>query len=289
MTFLLFTIIISAFIYVIFKLFDQYNVNLFQAIVFNYLVCMILGFLFSGKPVGEIITNTKPALPYAFVLGLCFIIVFNFIGSTSQKIGVGVASIADKLSLVLPVLFAFIAYKEPVTALKVVGILCSLVAVYFIISFNKKQREKAGKYWYFPIVVFLGGGFIGTLLKDVQVKHPSINENQFLIFLFGIAFFVGFLGFIAQRLLHKTSFSVRSMFAGFLFGIPNYASIYFLMKSLNTGIDSSIVFPIVNIGVMLLTTVFGVFLFKEQLSYRNKIGVFISIIAITLLLLANLS
>lgn len=292
MYYLILTILFSSFIYIIFKLFDANRVHTFQAIVANYFTCAVIGFLFTGVDQFEqVLSVLQPAIPYAAILGLLFIIVFTHIGYTSQKFGVGVASISDKLSLVLPAVAAFILYQDSITFLKIAGILLSIIAVFLAI--NKKentQHEDLKKYRHYPIVVFIGAGLISVLLKQVQHQFPEINYNSFLIFLFGVAFFFGFIFFIFQLLNKKITFSLRSIIAGILLGIPNYFSIFFIMKSLDTpNWQSSVVFPVMNIGIVVITSIIGLLLFKETMNKKNAFGLLLAVVAILFLLIENIS
>lgn len=288
MNFLILTIIVSAIIYVIFKLFSQFKVDTFQAIVVNYFTCALMGIFATGfGKFSSFLVDVKPAIPYAIILGLLFITVFSLIGFTTQTFGIGVASIADKLSLILPVGFAFFAYNDSVTVLKVLGIILSIVAVGLTVL--KKSDKAKHKYWYVPLLVFLGAGFISILLKEVQFKFENINYNTFLIFLFGMAFIGGLVYLIYQFAIGKKKLSRKSIIAGVLLGIPNYFSMYFLLQTLNApNWESSVVFPVLNIGVVILSSLLGILIFKEQLNRYNKIGLVLSIIAISLLLMENL-
>ena len=292
MYYLILTIIVSAFIYVIFKLFAQNNIHTFQAIVANYFTCAVIGFLITGaSQFTEMLSVVQPAIPYAVCLGLLFIIVFTFIGYTSQKFGVGITSIADKLSLIIPVIAAFILYNDAITLLKIAGILLSILAV--VLAVRKKEnnkQENLQQYWYYPIIVFLGGGIIGTILKQVQFQFAEINYNTFLIFLFGVAFVIGFTILSVQFVSNQKSISFKSILAGVGLGIPNYFSIYFLMQTLNTpNWESSVVFPVMNIGIVVLSSLLGLILFKEKFSSQNTFGLVLAVVAIVLLLLENIS
>ena len=292
MYYLILTIIVSAFIYVIFKLFAQNNIHTFQAIVANYFTCAVIGFLITGaSQFTEMLSVVQPAIPYAVCLGLLFIIVFTFIGYTSQKFGVGITSIADKLSLIIPVIAAFILYNDAITLLKIAGILLSILAV--VLAVRKKEnnkQENLQQYLYYPIIVFLGGGIIGTILKQVQFQFAEINYNTFLIFLFGVAFVIGFTILSVQFVSNQKSISFKSILAGVGLGIPNYFSIYFLMQTLNTpNWESSVVFPVMNIGIVVLSSLLGLILFKEKFSSQNTLGLVLAVVAIVLLLLENIS
>jgi uncharacterized membrane protein len=72
-----------------------------------------------------------------------------------------------------------------------------------------------------------------------------------------------------------------SWIAGILLGIPNFGSIYFLFRAIgNPHLTSSSVFPLNNMGVVLLTAIFGIVFFKEILSQKNWVGVLVSVAAI---------
>jgi len=94
--------------------------------------------------------------------------------------------------------------------------------------------------------------------------------------------------FIVYLLYKKQIPSKKSLLFGLVLGIPNYFSIYILLKALEgSGLESSIVFPINNMGVVLVSTLISLIWFGEKLSIKNYIGVAISILAISLIAFSN--
>jgi uncharacterized membrane protein len=82
----------------------------------------------------------------------------------------------------------------------------------------------------------------------------------------------------------KRSLKAPSIIGGIILGIVNYGSIYFLIKTLDAAnLQSSVIFPINNMGVVILTTFLSLLIFRESFSVKNKIGVAISIIAIAMI------
>jgi uncharacterized membrane protein len=66
-------------------------------------------------------------------------------------------------------------------------------------------------------------------------------------------------------------------------GIFNYFSIYFLLRALqNDFINSSSIFTINNVAIVLLSTIFGILFFKETLSKKNWFGIGLAVISIIL-------
>jgi multidrug transporter EmrE-like cation transporter len=84
-------------------------------------------------------------------------------------------------------------------------------------------------------------------------------------------------------IIKKQKFKIRNIVFGLSLGIPNYLSILFVLKSLNK-MDSSLVFPILNIGVVVLSALVGWGYYKEQLSKLNWLGVILAIVSICILI-----
>ena len=106
------SVLFSSIIFVIFKLFDTYRIQTLYAIITNYVVACTVGLLLYK---GTVAVETIPQKPWfwgTFALGGLFIVVFNLIAATAQKNGVSVASVATKMSLVIPVIVGVSVYKE---------------------------------------------------------------------------------------------------------------------------------------------------------------------------------
>ena len=79
------------------------------------------------------------------------------------------------------------------------------------------------------------------------------------------------------------AFHYKNIIGGIILGIPNYISIVYLLKALGTdGIESSTAFTVNNVGIVVLSTVLGLFLFHEGLSLKNWLGVFIALLSVYL-------
>lgn len=286
MIYLLLSILTSVIVVAYFKLFDKYNVNTFEAIVVNYLVCATMGNLLAETPGITTAFWDEAWFKYTLILGFLFISVFYCIAQTAQKIGVSVSMVAAKLSVAIPVIFALFIHNETLGVLKVAGILVSLVAVYFISQNSSSKNNNAGL-WYLPLYVFLGSGLIDTILNHINKTYiPPFNTNHILSFVFLTAFVLGALLLVYQLVSAKKMLSIKSIGWGIALGIPNYMCMYFLLKTLGAFTEASIVLPINNIGIVMASTLTGVFVFKEHLSTFNKVGLILAIASIVILSLS---
>jgi drug/metabolite transporter (DMT)-like permease len=289
MFYLLISICISSFLFVIFKLFDVLKVNTFQAIVVNYFVAAVLGFYLSNNSVSFQEIPNQPWFIGAFLLGIMFILVFNVMALTSQKNGLSVASVSSKMSVVIAIVFGVWYYEESLGFIKLLGILLALIAVYLTSVKEKKETTVKQVSLLFPILLFFGSGAIDTSLKFIETRF--VEEGGVPLFsatIFGCAFILGMTILLYQIVKGTFRFEFKNILGGILLGVPNYFSIVYLLKALSTdGMESSTAFTLNNVGIVILSTLFGLFIFKEKLIWKNWLGIVIAIVSILLVMSTN--
>jgi len=284
--YLFLSILFSTGLFVIFKYFGIYKIDTLKAIFVNYIVAFTMGV---GLADGAVSLSQIPEQSWFFgalFLGALFVSVFFVMATTAQKNGVSVASVAGKMSVVVPVLFGTFLYQESVTILKVLGILIALLAVYLASVKDEVDTKSGGML--FPILLFFGSGVIDTTLKYVEVNFvPQEEVSLFSGSLFGIAAVFAATIILIQQVRKKTSFGFKNIIAGIALGVPNYFSIIFLIKALqNKDFESSVLFTVNNAGIVILSTFVGLLIFKEKFSLKNKLGVFLAVLGILLVTIA---
>jgi drug/metabolite transporter (DMT)-like permease len=289
MFFLLGSIILSSYLTLAFKVCQRYGISIFQAIVFNYFTCVVTGSLVNGALPFTKENLQSDWLPWALVMGSLFIILFNIIGFTAQKMGVAVASVANKLSLVIPFLFSIFLYGEAATWLKVAGILIALVSV--VLTCWHTGNDVLGQHaikpalFMLPAVLFIGSGLLDTLIKYAEQRFLNEgNKNAYLIMGFATAALIGLALLLGQLAMKKARLQPKAILAGILIGIPNYFSIWCLVRVLKDyGANSSAIIPINNMGIVLFSSVMAWLLFKEKLGKLNWLGIGLALGAIALI------
>ena len=279
------SIICSVLLGFIFKLYSRFQVDSFQAIVFNYFTCVICGWIYSGSlPIGPDMGDEGRWLPYAIGLGAVFISGFTGAALTVRYFGVTISQIMQKMSILMTVPFAILMYHESAGLLKITGVFMALVAIILV---NWPQRStllepavKKGPIW-LPLITWLLASVIEIVFLWVQgEKYVAPDNVRFISTIFCTAGVLGLAiatyGWIAQTRV----WSWRNVAGGIILGVPNFGSMYFLLLALGTGLEGSFVFPVINVGIILTTTVGAVFLFQERLSRINWIGFVFAIAAI---------
>ncbi|WP_299521972.1 DMT family transporter [Winogradskyella sp.] len=282
MIYLILSILSSTAIFVLFKLFDKHNANTLQAIVMNYITASSCGILFYDKEIDTSVMLNSTWFFVALALGFLFISIFNVMALTAQKNGLSVASVASKMSVIIPILFGILIYKESVGFQKIAGIVLALIAVY-LTSMKPKGDVVLTKSIYLPIILFLGSGII-----DTSVNHfaPDGNMPLFLAVIFASAGGIGIMVVVYKALTKNYKINRKSIPFGFALGIVNYGSMYFLLKALRVdGYESSSVFTINNVAIVAASCLAGLLIFKELISKKNWLGILIALVSIILVTL----
>ena len=284
MIYLLLSILSSSIIFVVFNLYKKYGVNTLQAIIVNYFIACAVGFFGFIKSTDITAIPHKDWFPGTLILGVLFIVVFYLAAITTQRSGLSVVSVATKMSVAIPVLFGILYFNESSGIMKSAGIILALVAVYLSSVKNRSGIAIKKENLIFPILVFLGSGIIDTSIKFLEASYVSKTEVAlFSSTIFAIAGTIGVMVLIVQGFLGRLRVTKKNLLGGVALGIPNYFSIYFLVLALRSeGMESSTVFTINNVAIVLVSTLLGIVLFKEHLIPKNWIGIFLAILSIIL-------
>jgi len=283
MIFLLLSILSSTSLMLIFKYFDRFQVKTFDAIVINYWVAASLSILLDSSGIALKDIPEQAWFLNAIIIGILFIALFNVIAVSIQKIGVSVTTVANKMSLIIPVMFAVLILGDTINEVKIVGIILALVAVYLTSLTDVNKHEEIDKrYALFPLIVFISSGFIDSFFKYNQTYTlGETGTKPFITWIFITASIIGVFVLLYNYIKTKQLPNYKAVIGGIILGIPNYGSIYFLMKCLSLeNVQSSVVFPVNNMSIVALSAFSGILLFKERITKTNAIGIGLCIIAI---------
>jgi drug/metabolite transporter (DMT)-like permease len=278
--YLLLSVLSSVCIFILFKLFNRHRVNTLQAIVVNYVTASICGYLFFNEPISITGLFKSSWFAAATGLGVLFIVMFYIMALTAQKHGLSVASVASKMSVVIPVCFGLMVFHEVLSFQKLAGIILALFAVY-LASVKKTSGAQIKSAIYLPILVFVGSGIIDT---SINYFAPDDKIPLFSALIFTVAAATGLVVLLINYSTKKIPFMLKAIPYGMALGLVNYASIFFLLKALRVdGYDTSTVFTINNVAIVALSTITGLFVFKEAISVKNWYGVSLAMISIILI------
>jgi len=290
MVYIILTIIISVSLLLVFKGFQKYKVNTLAAIVFNYLAAATTGIIFLDSSLMPQVIFNSEWIYICIPLGMLFISIFYLISLTAQRISISTASVANKMSVIMPVLFSVIFLDQHLSILKVIGITLAMIAVYLSTRAYGKEHINPKLIW-LPVLVFVGSGLIDIAINATNsfFIHSPTESALFSICTFLSAFVIGvivlsFLMVIKKSISLKEVIAPKNILGGLVLGVPNYFSIYFIFKSLDSNVlQSAQLFPVLNLSNVAFSAFLGWVVLKEKLSIINLIGIALAIISILLI------
>lgn len=282
MFYVLLSVCCSVIVAVLIKIARIKGVNVQQLVLWNYPITVLLTYILL-KPVFTGIS--LDTVPFKLYLPLIVLLpsMFIFIALAIKHSGIVKTDVAQRMSLFIPLMASFLIFNEKLDGGTLVGVSVGLIAVVCSISWGKSSESSSTDSFLYPLIVFCGMGVIDVLFKQVALlNHISYVSSMFIVFSGAMLF--AFILLLWKIMVKKESFDRLSIFWGVLLGIFNFGNIFFYMKAHRTLPENpSIVFTTMNIGVIVLGSLVGVFLFKEKLSKINLVGLLLAIVSIFLI------
>jgi len=282
MLYIFFSVCCSVLVSVLLKLARRYQINVVQAITWNYAIAALLTWIFL-KPQPSGITNA-PFNIY-LLLGILLPAIFYVMAAAVRNAGIVRTDVAQRLSLLISLSAAFLLFGDHLSLLKGLGIAVGFAAIFCLIPWQKKHIVAQGNKstWIYLLGVFLGIGVIDILFKQMALnKTAPYTASLFVVYV--IAFLMSVIGTFYQVKIKKRRFLFRNIFFGGILGLFNFGNILFYLKAHRAlEHDPSTVFTAMNIGVIATGTLVGLIVFKEKLGVLHKLGIALAVIAIIII------
>ncbi len=278
MIFLLLTILSSSSIALILKFGNVKKSNTAILINANYLTASVLSLIFVFYK--GTLSVSLTAFLFALFLGYLFAATFFIYSKAVGLAGTALATVSARLSVVIPVLFSIILYGESPDLKMFIGFLIAIVTLYlFYLSLKKNNVNGFGKRGYLYLILLLCGiGIVDLSMKIFERNFLPDEKGTFVL----VIFFAAFIYTLLKIKIQKISFESHTFKTGLLLGIPNFLSVHFLLAALSQ-LPAIVVFPILNIGVIIFTAVTAFLIWKEKLNNYGILALVTGILSILLL------
>lgn len=280
MLFILLAVCCSVLVSVLLKLARRHGVDVGQAIAWNYVATSALTAWVFHPSLDALARPDAPWLGFVG-LGLLLPVIFLALAASVRHAGIVRSDAAQRLSLLVSLLAAFLLFGETVSAVKLAGIGLGLVALACMVWRGRTDAAEGPAGWLWPLTVFVGFAAIDILFKEVaRAGTPFAASLQAM---FALALLVAFAIQLGRRAAGRTRFTVRDALAGLLLGLANFGNIVFYVRAHQALAERpSLVFAAMNLGVVALGALVGTLVFREKLSRLNLAGVALAVAAIAL-------
>ena len=276
---LIIAVLCSVAVSVLLKVARKRHIEIQQAIAFNYIVALSLSWFllkpdFKGLEFSEFIVQSENT-PIFLALGILLPSVFIIMSKAVEFAGIVRSDAAQRLSLFLPILAAFLIFHETLSQSKVVGVVLAFVGLFCLLSKPNEQSAVDFRGVLGLVGVWFGYGIIDILFKQVAKSGGAFPTTLFIAF--SLAACIMFIYLLFKR----TQWNVASFVGGIILGVLNFFNILFYIKAHQSfGSNPTLVFAGMNIGVICLGTITGALIFKEKISKVNWLGIVFSLCAI---------
>lgn len=287
MWYLILSVVFSVLLLVNFRAHARFQVDTRIAILLNYPVCFLTAYFHQPSA----IPFHWPSLGESFLLmfmGVGFVITFLLSGFSTQKNGMAPTSLANNISLVIPVLINLFILKTggELTSWVALGLLLSFGSIYFC-SPQLTSSEGVKPVVGLLIAVFVAYGLTNTLFSYLNSTLTYVvgGTLPFIMMLL-----IGSMVSSAIVLIWKTfngtlNWNRNSVWAAIPLGLPNFFSFYFLLKALDAyQNNAAVVLTMYNLSVILLSALSAYVFFNERLTAKQWIGILLGCIGIVLLI-----
>lgn len=282
MIFLLLSICCSVIVSVIIKVGRSQGINTQQLVLWNYPVAVLLTYFLLRPDFSQVEMSTLPFQLYV-PLGVMLPTMFIIIALSIQYSGIVKTDIAQRVSLVVPLIASFLLFGESLGDKSLFGVLLGFVAVLFSVSWKGGGKLGNSKALLYPLLVFCGMGGMDIFFKQVTQYNREIYYVSLFI-VFALAMLFGFLILLYKLYFKDEQLDKRAVLWGLGLGLFNFANIYWYMHAHRLLKDNpSIVFTTMDVGGIILGALVGMVFFKERLSVMNKVGLVLAVLSVLLI------
>ena len=251
----------------------------------QFLLIQTIFFLPSALVLGLASSSIHFGIPFLF--GMCagvtlyFALLYFAISLSTGD--VSVVAPVFRSSFILSATLAIIFLNEPLTLYKVLAFLLLVIAAFLLLSnFNSQMIHIAQNTHTKKTILTLA---IATVLLGITgfiYKLGAVAGGNSISILIGQAVIFFPLAFIScYHKEKKIIFVWKYLYLGFSAALFLFLGLYFLLEALKYGPASTIV-PISQMSFV-VTTIVGIFIFKEKILWQKILGLACSIGAIILL------
>ncbi len=197
-------------------------------------------------------------------------------------------SVLASLSTIIPTMSGAVIWGEKLSAVQGAGIVLMLCCILMSSNIQKDDSKKSLRWMIYCAILFFSTGLIGVLQKFHQNTQYKEELGEFLIVALIFAAAASCILTVQSRYQVPQSRERSSLshliplglmlFTGAGTAINNRLNLF-----LSGILDSSVMFPIVNGGGLMLTTLAATIIFRERLGKKQWIGLGIGVISVILL------
>ena len=224
-------------------------------------------------------------LPYSIGFSL-FYTLCNVAYIKALKVGpASLTSLFASMALLGVTVWGFIFWDAPVETIGIIGIVLTAISIFLCLYEGKNAEEKSFsfKWLFWAAMSFLGNAGCTIVQRTQQMAYDGKYGSGLMMYALLFSVLINLALWLkgdtsdGKRMLKK--FGVFPLGAG----MTNFGQNIFIILLASTTLSPGIIYPVVGVGVLMLTTLFTVVVLKEKLKLWQWFGLIVGMTAILLL------
>lgn len=257
----------------------KYIVDITDSIHFNGIIYFFasLVFVFALKCSPQVI-------PFALAFGMLTVLFQLFYIQAMSCGNLSLTVLIVNSGMIIPIIVSAVCFKEQFGIFRIAGIIIILFSLY--LNINKKTVKTKQKWFLLAVICFLTNGCL-AVCQQFFGRTTLHNEGiSFVAWSYLFATFISFVLYIIILKCKRKKVSVGIKPGAWIYG-SCVGVILGVFQLLNTKaiavLDAGLLFPVYNCGTLILTTVSGVFFFKDKLTRKQIVSIIVGILGILLI------
>jgi len=223
----------------------------------------------------------------AIPFGVLFIVAILLYMKSMEIGSLSFSALVFSFGLLVPVLFGQLFWSESMSMLQILALGVLLTSFYLAGGAKLESGRRFNITWLVLILTaMLGNGMLMTMAKYHQRILPGIDVGEFLIVAFTTAaivsaFLIAFRFAASKERISSPKvipFALLVIGAGVTTAFGNWIAL-----RLAGEMPAVLLFPVMNGGIVLVSSVFSVLLFKEKMTKRIAAGMALGLAALVMI------
>lgn len=270
-----------------FKIFNEkYMKNLTSYFLFLFLYSSFAALIYFITT-GSAATYSSYTIILGSFFGILLILAVLFYMKALETGPLSYSALFFSSGLVLPIVFGLIFWDEKVSPPQAIGVVLLIITFYLASQSSSDENLNISSKWLmFCILAFICNGLLMILLKAQQIEMAGKEIGEFLSVAFSVSAIIALIVFFVYKGVKGESIDhVKHMpfiwlviCTGSCISIGNGLSSYLASR-----LPSIIHFPMINGGVVVLSSILSSLVFKEKIDRKGHIGLVCGLIALVFL------
>lgn len=224
-------------------------------------------------------------LPYSFLYGIGYVaFTVGMLGALKNG-STSLTGLIKQISLVAVSFWGFAFWSTPFTLLTGIGILLTILSLFLCLA--KKKGEESflhiGKWAFYVSLVALGNANCSIVQRYQQMAFDYQHKNAFMFFGVAFATLISLCWALREKKGAWRRVLRESWWCPAIAGLSSAASNLFILLMIREKMSTSVIYPGIAVGGLIITTLIAFFGFKEKLRPTQWGGLGVGALALVLL------